>query len=511
MPTTIDAKLKAAESGMGTTLQLLAIGVFLTIWGPFFSAGISFLAFILSLAASLSSGQGCFGGGTSIGEDWSEAKRSHLKSSCCCDAPRMSSVSQLFAWTAMFAILNCIGSSVQAAFLIGCSDNESDYWYYYDEPYYNYDDDFYRKDACQGYRYDFDFIIGVKPQNPTSSATPFSYCTEYYVSEELGKKIVNQWMEEQELLESEEVNIYCEHFPTSWTVPAASYADLLEGQTDLETCVDLEFMDLFLMSSLDSCDENEESDEECSLTDELIQKCTVEAVGAEGNCNECKAMTVSGVTGCYCHCDQDDSGATVETQEKIFSLTESDIMVIAQFKKYYYEDSSIYNYNYDYKSRPDGCWVGEISNIFGICSAVNAFISFLLACFALRKRSQWLQLIFTIKRSEEGGGGVQMMNMTQTAPTPHSDNFGGGGAVHPMNSAFQQPQGGGAVHPMNSAFQQPQGGRAMFMQLPNGQIGQVMNVGFAAPAQTLRQTVLHPPPTIVATAVVAEMEKRVEM
>ena len=88
-----------------------------------------------------------------------------------------------------------------------------------------------------------------------------------------------------------------------------------------------------------------------------------------------------------------------------------------------------------------------------------------------------------------------MMNMTQTAPTPHSDNFGGGGAVHPMNSAFQQPQGGGA----------------MFMQLPNGQIGQVMNVGFAAPAQTLRQTVLHPPPTIVATAVVAEMEKRVEM
>ncbi|GMH92140.1 hypothetical protein TrST_g6591 [Triparma strigata] len=497
MPTTIDAKLKAAESGMGMTLQLLAIGVFLTIWGPFFSAGISFLAFILSLAASLSSGQGCFGGGTSIGEDWSEAKRSHLKSSCCCDAPRMSSVSQLFAWTAMFASLNCIGSSVQAAFLIGCSDNKSDYWYYYDEPYYNYDDDLYRKDACQGYMYDFDFIIGVKPQNPTSSATPFSYCTEYYISEELGKKIVNQWMEEQELLESEDVNIYCEHFPTSWTVPAASYADLLEGQTNLETCVDLEFMDLFLMSSLDSCDENEESDEECSLTDELIQKCTVEAVGAEGNCNECKAMTVSGVTGCYCHCDQDDSGETVETQEKIFSLTESDIMVIAQLKIYYYEDSSIYNY--DYKSRPDGCWVGEISNIFGICSAVNAFISFLLACFALRKRSQWLQLIFTIKRSEEGGGGVQMMNMTQTAPTPHSDNFGGGGAVHPMNSAFQQPQGGGA----------------MFMQLPNGQIGQVMMMpptsGFAAPAQTLRQTVLHPPPTIVATAVVAETEKRVEM
>ena len=92
-----------------------------------------------------------------------------------------------------------------------------------------------------------------------------------------------------------------------------------------------------------------------------------------------------------------------------------------------------------------------------------------------------------------------MMNMTQTAPTPHSDNFGGGGAVHPMNSAFQQPQGGGA----------------MFMQLPNGQIGQIMMMpptsGFAAPAQTLRQTVLHPPPTIVATAVVAETEKRVEM
>mmetsp|Transcript_1021 Transcript_1021/g.1862 ORF Transcript_1021/g.1862 Transcript_1021/m.1862 type:complete len:500 (+) Transcript_1021:159-1658(+) len=499
MPT-LDAKLKAAESGMGMTLQLLAIGVFLTIWGPFFSAGSSFLAFILSLAASFSSGQGCFGGGTSTGEDWSEPKRLHLKSSCCCHTPRMSSVSQLFAWTAMFAILNCIGASVQAAFLIGCSDNESDYWYYYDEPYHIYDDDFYHKDACQGYRYDFDLIIGIKPQNPPSSAMPFSYCTEYYVSEELGKIIVNEWIDEQELLESEDVNMYCEHFPASWTVPAASYADLLEGQTAQdETCVDREFMDLFLMSSLDSCDENEESNEECSLTDELIQNCTVEAVGAEGNCNECKAMTVSGVTGCYCHCDQDDSGETVATQEKVFSLTESDIMVIAQFVHYDYEDSLSYHSHYENKSRPDGCWVGEVSNIFGICSAVNAFFSFLLACFALRKRSQWLHLIFAIKRSEEGGGGVQMMNMAPTAPTPHSDNFGGGGAVHPINSAFQQPQGGGA----------------MFMQLPNGQMGQIMMMppasGFAAPAHTLRQTVLHPPPTLVATAVVAETDKRVEM
>ena len=220
--------------------------------------------------------------------------------------------------------------------------------------------------AC--YRYDFDLVLGVKPQNPTSSATPsFSYCTEDYVREALGKKIVNLWMEEQELLNSEDVNDYCEHFPTSWTVPASSYADLLEGTTQLgfETCVDRDFMNLFLMNFLDSCNENEESDVECSLTDELVQQCTSSNV-AEGNCRKCKAMTVSGVTGCYCNCNEDDSGETMDPvqQKKVFSSTESEIMVIAQFQNYYYADSSYgYDYDYEYRNKDGGggCWVGEVS------------------------------------------------------------------------------------------------------------------------------------------------------
>lgn len=74
MPTSINAQLKAAESGMGMPLQLLAAAVFCTIFGPFFTAGFSFIASILALAASFSSGQACCGGGNSTGEDWSEVR-----------------------------------------------------------------------------------------------------------------------------------------------------------------------------------------------------------------------------------------------------------------------------------------------------------------------------------------------------------------------------------------------------------------------------------------------------
>ncbi|GMI17283.1 hypothetical protein TrLO_g655 [Triparma laevis f. longispina] len=518
MPTSINAQLKAAESGMGMPLQLLAAAVFCTIFGPFFTAVLSFIASILALAASFSSGQACCGGGNSTGEDWSEAKRSHLKSSCCCDTPRSSSVSQLFAWTALFAILNVIGSSVQAGYLLGCSDDDDDYYYdhYQDDYYYmTHDDGYGFKSACQGYSYDFDLILGVKPQNSgTSSSTPFSYCTEDHVTKSLGKKIVNLWMEEQELLDGEDVE-YCEHFPTSWTVPASSYADLLEG-TNYEnehymTCVEHDFMNMFFMDFMDSCNENDESDEDCSLTDEMLEQCTSSNVNqkVQGTdydyyhlCYKCNAMTVSGVTGCYCSCGlEEDENRGGETPEKVFSWTESDIMVVAQFQNYYFTDYFTDNGYYDYHDHPDGCWLGELSNIFGIFSLLNAIFSFLLSIFAMRKRSQWAQLGFTIKKSEEGNGGMQMMNMT---PMSHGGNFGGGGnTIHPMNSAVQRPQGGG-----------------MFVQLPNGQIGQMvplqpaagMEGGMMAAAGgqgvqgcSLRQTVLHAPttyqPTLVATAV----------
>ena len=80
-----------------------------------------------------------------------------------------------------------------------CMDFDYDSYYkddhYKDDHYYNDYDYNYYGSACQGYAYDFDLIFGIKPQNSTSSA-PFSYCTQEHVEGTMGKKIVNQWMEE---------------------------------------------------------------------------------------------------------------------------------------------------------------------------------------------------------------------------------------------------------------------------------------------------------------------------
>lgn len=80
---------------------------------------------------------------------------------------------------------------------MSCKDYEGDYYYdhydYVDYDYYYHDND---DSACQGYRYDFDLIIGIKPTNSSTSDVPFTYCTQSRVVPSLGNKIVDQWMEE---------------------------------------------------------------------------------------------------------------------------------------------------------------------------------------------------------------------------------------------------------------------------------------------------------------------------
>jgi hypothetical protein len=114
MPTSpIDVTLKAAESNTGFVLHVLALLILCTMWGPFFTAYLSFLTAILGISASITSGRSFCGGLSRGGEEWGEAKKKFLKSTCCCENLRVSSVSQLFAWTALFAFSNIVASSVQ--------------------------------------------------------------------------------------------------------------------------------------------------------------------------------------------------------------------------------------------------------------------------------------------------------------------------------------------------------------------------------------------------------------
>jgi hypothetical protein len=411
---------------------------------------------------------------------------------------------------------------------LSCKDYEGDYYYhhydYVDYDYYYHDND---DSACQGYRYDFDLIIGIKPTNSSTSDVPFTYCTQSRVVPSLGNKIVDQWMEEvrtfaaasqrtesansnssvlqQELLEVEDAKEYCEHFPASWTVPATSYADFLYGTDQYDTCFDIDFGDLFFMGFLENCSENE--DPACSLSDKMVQQCTVSKVNAKlgkpgtefypfSPCAECKAMTVSGVTGCYCECHEDDFG-TDAPAERVFSKVESDVVIIAQFEEWWHEPAST---SYEIYYEGNNCYGGHSSFLFGVISLVNAILSAAVCCLTIRKRLQWTQLHAAIKSTTEdgrSGGGSQMMEMTQMAQG-QGTNFVGG-QVHPMNAVNQQPQ-------------QP-----MFVQLPNGQIGQMVPVQpvtaigggmMTAGGQGQGQgSSLAPPnyqPTIVATAVVMD-------
>eukprot|EP00520_Triparma_pacifica_P006992 CAMPEP_0118649778 /NCGR_PEP_ID=MMETSP0785-20121206/9887_1 /TAXON_ID=91992 /ORGANISM="Bolidomonas pacifica, Strain CCMP 1866" /LENGTH=474 /DNA_ID=CAMNT_0006542093 /DNA_START=145 /DNA_END=1569 /DNA_ORIENTATION=+ len=449
MPTSSShLKCKAAQSYTGIPLQLLATSVVFTMWGPFFSSVISFIAAVLAICTSCSSGAQCCVG---VDEDDWEVKKKYWKSSACCNTPRYSSVAQLFAWTAAFAFFNVVGSGIQAGILLSCNEGkyEYDYMHYPDTYYY---DDPYDDSVCQGYRYDFDLILGMKPQN-SDSATPFTYCTEEYVTSSLSNKLVELWMAEQEMLDTEDAQDYCTNIPVSWTVPASSYANFLDGTDQYSTCVDYEIMDLYFMDFMDSCTEGDDG-VVCSLTDDMAEQCTEEEINkkitGEQNsymqCYECKAMTVSLVTGCYCKCSLDGKMEGLkETPQKVFNETDSDIMVVAQFEEYHYAYATD-AHGYYYERNHGDCYLGGSSLIFGSAALANAIFSFLLFCLALRKQGQWTQLGAAIKKadSEEGSGG--MMELTPVV------------------------EGRGQVHPLNTApSQQP-----LFVQLPNGQYGQVM-------------------------------------
>ena len=267
------------------------------------------------------------------------------------------------------------------------------------------------------------------------------------------------------MLDGEDVDEYCKNFPDSWTVPASSYSDFLDETDQIHTCVDDDFMNLFFMGFLDNCSENED-ESECSLNDVMVEQCTQSNVNRKVRgenagydlCWDCKAMTVSGVTGCHCLCYLDDEGIDFypeEIPERVFSKVESDVVVVAQFQDYDYYPYGYSSYGY-YHHRDDHCYLDELSMVFGVCSLVNAIFSFVLFCFAMRKRVLWAQLGVAIKRTTEEARSVgAMMEMTQMTQGQGA-NFGGGGQqIHPLNTPNQQP---------------------MLVQLPNGQFGQIMPV-----------------------------------